>query len=46
MHLPKLLHLNNAYEAIIELNKISWREGDKKKGKGSPYMLPLITVDL
>ena len=29
-----------------KLNKSSWREGGHKKGKGSPYMLPLITVDL
>ena len=29
---------------IFELHKIRWREGDHKKGKGSPYMLPLITV--
>ena len=44
--LPKSLLLNKTYDTTFELNKSSWREGDHKKGKGSPYMLPLITVDL
>ena len=43
-YLPDILHLNDTYDTIFELYKISWREGDHKKGKGSPYILPLITV--
>ena len=46
IHLPKILHPTNTYDTTFELNKISWMEGDHKKGKGSPYILPLITGDL
>ena len=43
----KRQHLINTYDTTFELNKLSsWREGGHKKGNESPYMLPLITVDL
>ena len=34
---------NETYDTIFELDKIWGREGDHKKGKVSPSMLPLIT---
>ena len=37
---------NETYDTISELGKILGREGDHKKGKRSPSMLPLITGDL
>ena len=46
--MPKITtnHAITYTNTIFELNKSSWRERDQKKAKGSPYMLPLITVDL
>ena len=46
IHLPKSLHLNSTYDTTFELNKSSLREKDHKKGKGSRYMLSLITAEL